>query len=194
MSSVMRADVREIDLRQLRRRRFASVFAWNARCTRSACAARARSKRLDVATRDDRPAHARPERGARCGCAARFAGSSRRPTTSRPIAAESRHGTRMPRPSARSSRRVPVRRRDDRLSAPDRVRERARRALLLLEVRRDVEVGGAEELDELLVADEAIVEDHVRVDAEPLARAWSIGRYASPCCCLTCGCVAPSTM
>ena len=56
------------------------------------------------------------------------------------------------------------------LPEPDRVGQRPRGDLLLLEVGRDVDVGGGEELGELVLAHEAVVEDHVRVHAEPAGR------------------------
>ena len=67
--------------------------------------------------------------------------------------------------------RVRIRRRDDGLSGADRVRERARRDLLRLEVGRDVDIGAGEKFGELTVAHEAVVEDHARRDAEALRAA-----------------------
>jgi hypothetical protein len=63
--------------------------------------------------------------------------------------------------------RVDVRRRDDRAPRAHGVGERPGRALRGIQVRRDVDVGGAEELVQLFLADEPVVEDHVILDAEP---------------------------
>ena len=61
---------------------------------------------------------------------------------------------------------VEVRRRDHGLARAERVGQRARGDLLLLEVRRDVDVGRREELGELAVAHEPVVEDDAALDAE----------------------------
>lgn len=61
---------------------------------------------------------------------------------------------------------VAVRRRDDGPARAHRVRERSGRDLLRLEVGRDVDVRGGQVVGELALADEAVVEDHVRVHAE----------------------------
>ncbi len=76
-------------------------------------------------------------------------------------------GSRDPRRAARGVR---VRRGDHGPAGSDRVGQGARGDLLRLEIRRDVDVGGREELGELGLADEAVVEDHVRVHAERAGR------------------------
>ena len=90
--------------------------------------------------------------------------------------------------------RVDVRRRDDGAARSHRVGQRARRALFGIQVGRDVDVGGAEEVVQLVLFDEAVVEHHVLVDAElsrPRLEHQAIGwPYGS----FTCGWVAPSTM
>ena len=161
------ADVREIDLRQLRptlRERPCGETRAAARRIGDACLLEG----LDIAARHDRPAHGLAERGR----ALLEPDALHRVVEETDDLATDRLGV-APRNEDASTlveelACVAIGRGDDRLPASDRVGERARRALLLLEVRGHVEVGGAEELDELLVADEAIVEDDVGVDAEAL--------------------------
>ena len=62
--------------------------------------------------------------------------------------------------------RVDVGRRDDGAARSHRVGQRARGALFGIQVGRDVDIGGAEELVQLVLFDEAVVEHHVLVDAE----------------------------
>jgi hypothetical protein len=56
---------------------------------------------------------------------------------------------------------IPVGRRNDGLAGTDRVSQRSRRDLGRVEIRRDVNVGGADELDQFLDADKAVVKEDV---------------------------------
>ena len=61
---------------------------------------------------------------------------------------------------------MPVGRRQHRLAAAEGIGQRARRDLVFVEVRRDVDVGGADESEQFRHVDEAVVKDHVLRHAE----------------------------
>ena len=61
---------------------------------------------------------------------------------------------------------MPVRRRDDRLAAAERVGQRARGDLRRVQVRRHVDVRRPDELGQLVQLDEPVVEDHVLLDPQ----------------------------
>ena len=65
---------------------------------------------------------------------------------------------------------VPVRRRDHRLAAAKRVRQRPRGDLRRVQIGRDVDVGHPDELDQLVDLHEPVVEAHVRLDAQVLGQ------------------------
>ena len=71
---------------------------------------------------------------------------------------------------------VPVGRRDDRLAAAERVGQRAGGDLRRFKVRRDVDVGRADELDQLVQLDEPVVEDDVLADAQSRASRSRLSR------------------
>src|SRR5207245_6594503 len=57
--------------------------------------------------------------------------------------------------------RMPIRSRDDRLTCSQSISQRAGHYLCLMTVRSDVNIRGTYELNHLLRADEAVVEDHL---------------------------------
>ena len=61
---------------------------------------------------------------------------------------------------------VPIRRRDHRFAAAERIGQRAGGDLCLVQIRRDVQVGRADELRQLAQLDEAVVEDDMLRDAQ----------------------------
>ena len=65
---------------------------------------------------------------------------------------------------------VPVRRREHRLAAAERVRQGPRDDLRRVQVGRDVDVRHADELDQLVDLQEAVVEAHVGLDAQVLGQ------------------------
>ena len=73
-----------------------------------------------------------------------------------------------PTPIGKELASVTIGRRDDGLAGADRVRQRSGSDLLRVEVRRDVDVRGRQELGEFAWADEAVVENQARVDAQPM--------------------------
>ena len=70
---------------------------------------------------------------------------------------------------------VPVWRRDDRLARAQRIRQRSGNNLRLMAVGSDVNVGGANELQHLFRADEAVVEDHLRFHSHFLRQSLQTG-------------------
>ena len=61
---------------------------------------------------------------------------------------------------------IKIRRGNNRLTRADRVGQSPGGALFRFEVRRDIDVGGREKLDEFAAADETVVKDHARRHAE----------------------------
>ncbi len=75
---------------------------------------------------------------------------------------------------------VPVRRRDHRLAAAERIRQRTRGDLRRVQVRRDVDVRHPDEFDQLVDVDEPVVEAHVRLDAQVLGQPLQADSVALP--------------
>src|SRR6266576_2473418 len=70
---------------------------------------------------------------------------------------------------------MPVRRRDDRLPGPERIRKRSRNNLCLMAIRSDVDVCRANELNHFLWTDEAVVENHLRFHSYRLRQSLQAG-------------------
>jgi hypothetical protein len=69
---------------------------------------------------------------------------------------------------------IPIRRRNDRLAGADRVRQGSRGNLRRIEIRRDVDVRRADEFDQLLQADESVVEENVAVHPERAGQSFEL--------------------
>ena len=75
---------------------------------------------------------------------------------------------------------VPVGRRDDGLAAAEGVRQRSRRDLRRVQIGRDVDVGHADEFDQLVDLDEPVVEADVGLDAQVLGEPLEADSIAFP--------------
>ena len=126
--------------------------------------------------------------------ACRRVSSRKRSQISRARAAESPKGTSTPRPVGQQLLGVPVGRRDDGLAATERVGQRARGDLRGVQVGRDVDVGHADEFEQLVDLDEPVVEAHVLLDAQALGQPLQADPVPFPLLADRLGCVAPSTM
>ena len=82
------------------------------------------------------------------------------------MAAESRNGDQDAATVSQHFLGVPVGRRDHRLAAAEGVGERTGRDLCGLQVGSKINVGGGDELDQLVPFDEAVVKDDVFADSE----------------------------
>ncbi len=123
-------------------------------------------ERLEVATGHDRPLHVAPESGCPTAQLAAFS-----------VVGEERYHLARDRAGITPRHQnaavlgedfacVPIRCRNRRLARANGIGQRARGDLFGLEVGRDVDVTSREKLGELGLADESVVENHVRVDAQ----------------------------
>ena len=119
-----------------------------------------------VASAIDGQPNVAPIRAASSRAAASASGLSIRSQRASARAAESPKPTSRPGAGRQHVARVPVRRRDDGAAGRERERQRARRALLAVRVRRHEDVGRREEIGELLDREEAVVELDVVAEAE----------------------------
>ena len=76
--------------------------------------------------------------------------------------------------------RVPIGSRNDRFACTQCIGQRSGNHLRFVPVRRDVNVGGTNELDHLFRADEAVVEDHLRFDSHVLGQSLQTGSILVP--------------